>query len=362
MHTIIRRRAMLAALFLLLAATASEAGPLETRCTAAKDAVAGKYAACVAGARGDLLVSGDQAEFEDDYAKCDRNMAKQWDRAESRTLLAGSSCPSLGDRPAVQAFVEDCLDSIGAAMSDGSALRSRAECEADLSGCSSGLQDARASAATCLQELGGFRDMSADLGDCSAALDACRLGNPASAKPLQTGQVRCWNADGVEVPCAGTGQDGELQKGVPRSLVDNGDGTLTDSATGLMWEKLSRDGSLHDATIPYSWEEALGVKVAGLNAERFAGHRDWRLPSLAELYSLVDPSTSNPAAPSLLQQGCTPGCSVTQCSCIQFYDYWTSTTHHGDPRAAWTVMFAGGELGRNPKQSRYYARAVRSVD
>src|SRR5207249_5145188 len=61
-----------------------------------------------------------------------------------------------------------------------------------------------------------------------------------------TGQTTCWDSSGNVIPCAGTGQDGDLQKGAPLSYTDNGDGTITDNNTGLMWEKLSMDGSVHD--------------------------------------------------------------------------------------------------------------------
>src|SRR5437016_10972638 len=85
-------------------------------------------------------------------------------------------------------------------------------------------------------------------------LAACLLGfvmlllpRGAWACPLlATGQTTCWDSNGNVIPCAGTGQDGELRKGAPLAYVDNGDGTITDVNTGLMWEQLSHDGSVHD--------------------------------------------------------------------------------------------------------------------
>ena len=56
----------------------------------------------------------------------------------------------------------------------------------------------------------------------------------------QTGQTKCYDTNGNQIPCAGTGQDGEIQAGVawpnPR-FTDNGNGTVTDNLTGLMWTK-----------------------------------------------------------------------------------------------------------------------------
>jgi hypothetical protein len=66
----------------------------------------------------------------------------------------------------------------------------------------------------------------------------------AASMPIETvrktGQTGCWDSSGAVIACAGTGQDGELQKGAalpsPR-FTDNGDGTVTDNLTGLIWLK-----------------------------------------------------------------------------------------------------------------------------
>ena len=60
-------------------------------------------------------------------------------------------------------------------------------------------------------------------------------------------------------------------------FTDNGDGTITDKATGLMW---MQDDSGNGMT----WEEAL--KFA--ESKEFAGCSDWRLPNIKELQSIVD--------------------------------------------------------------------------
>jgi len=60
----------------------------------------------------------------------------------------------------------------------------------------------------------------------------------APARVGETGQVTCYDEDGVVIDCAGTGQDGDLRPGVawpnPR-FVDNLDGTVSDILTGLVW-------------------------------------------------------------------------------------------------------------------------------
>ena len=101
------------------------------------------------------------------------------------------------------------------------------------------------------------------------------------------------------------------------NFVDNGDDTITDSATGLMWIKIdSRDGM--------DWKSALDY-CESLN---FAEHNDWRLPNAKELQGIVDysrsPQTTNSAAIN----------SVFDISIItdpngkkNYPFFWTSTTH-----------------------------------
>jgi hypothetical protein len=66
----------------------------------------------------------------------------------------------------------------------------------------------------------------------------------------------------------------------PNDLVDNGDGTVTDRVTGLMWEKGgSPSAMLYQSTERY---------VSHLNKEVFAGYNDWRVPTAEELASLLE--------------------------------------------------------------------------
>jgi hypothetical protein len=72
------------------------------------------------------------------------------------------------------------------------------------------------------------------------------------SRPVKTGQTTCWDADGKVIACAGTGEDGELRRGEPRSYQDDGNGTIRDKRTALTWEKLANDGSIHDKDNLYS--------------------------------------------------------------------------------------------------------------
>jgi len=70
------------------------------------------------------------------------------------------------------------------------------------------------------------------------------------------------------------GQDATYQANVP-SYTDNGDGTITDNVTGLIWEQ--------DMDSKLSFEDA----ISKAEASSLGGHSDWRVPTLKELYSLI---------------------------------------------------------------------------
>ena len=175
---------------------------------------------------------------------------------------------------------------------------------------------------------------------------------PPSQLPA-TGQTTCWNASGTAVPCAGTGQDGDIRAGRPLGYTDNGNGTITDNTTGLMWEKKSSDGSLHDMSQTYTWESAFAF-IAQLNAgSGFAGHTDWRLPNAKELQSIVNFENFTPAVSPAFNTGCMAACTVLTCSCTAWtlepgantpFGYWSSTTVSRAHRLAWFVNFVDGNV------------------
>jgi hypothetical protein len=178
--------------------------------------------------------------------------------------------------------------------------------------------------------------------------------------PLKTGQTTAY----------GTGSDGDLQKGASRSYTDNGDGTITDNTTGLMWAKKSDDGSIHDKDNTYTWGMTsspytmngtmVTTYLAALNSGGgFAGYTDWRIPNVNELQSLVNYQNFNPSVSSAFNTGCVASCTVTSCSCTQSDFYWSSTTLTAIPLGAWIVFFNFGYVLYGSKSGSYYVRAVR---
>jgi hypothetical protein len=103
---------------------------------------------------------------------------------------------------------------------------------------------------------------------------------------------------------------------------DNGDGTLTDRATGLTWTR-------NDSGRGMNWQDALAW-VQKQNAEKFLGHDDWRRPSVNVLQSIVDYSrspdtTQSPAIDPLFN--CTA--ITNEAHQADFPFYWSATTHTG---------------------------------
>ncbi len=179
---------------------------------------------------------------------------------------------------------------------------------------------------------------------------------------VRTGQTTCFDVDGASVPCAGTGQDGEIQAGSPRVFSDNGDGTVTDEATGLMWEKHGDEENIHDRDGTYTWTDAFGVKIATLNSTVVAGFSDWRLPNRVELETLFNLGAGNPATFPAFSTPCdVVGCPSTSCSCTNNSIYWTSTTDLASPAYAWTLNFSAATDGSLHKTQPARVRAVRSA-
>jgi hypothetical protein len=164
---------------------------------------------------------------------------------------------------------------------------------------------------------------------------------------------------GQPISCAGTGMDGESQHGLEPAHVDNGDGTITDTRTGLMWEKLSDDDGLHDKDHEYTRPNALAVKIALLNQTAFAGHTDWRMPNVSELQSLASYGTPFLAISPAFHTSCVPWCTVLTCSCTRADRHWSSTGSAANPLNVVVVNFSDGRVVDGADTTPEHVRAVR---
>jgi hypothetical protein len=142
-------------------------------------------------------------------------------------------------------------------------------------------------------------------------------------------------------------------------FADNNDGTVTDQATGLMWQKSGSPGTLDNS----------GARryIQQLNDQRFAGYSDWRMPTLEELTSLL---AKNPDSGSYIDSVF----DIQQASCwtVDPSDYpssaWIVSFKNGEvAEARWRSSRAGGSLapgsqGSIHKNTINYVKAVRSIE
>jgi hypothetical protein len=164
----------------------------------------------------------------------------------------------------------------------------------------------------------------------------------------KTGQTACYDTLGAVVSCNNAGQDGTIQAGViwpyPR-FVNNGDQTISDNLTGLIW---SRD--TNPATTGKTWQQALDY-IKTLNTANYLGHNDWRLPNVYELESLTNKGLYLPET-WLTGQGFLNIEGTTH--------YWSSSTLAAVSDHAWYVEMKFINVGYDPKSSLNFVWPVRS--
>ena len=165
------------------------------------------------------------------------------------------------------------------------------------------------------------------------------MAGPSLLKLPDTGQT-------IEAT-ATLGEDSDYTINAP-SYADNGDGTITDKVTGLMWQKVDNGES--------TWENA-ATRAGSVTT---GGFTDWRLPTPTELFSIVNHNLGNPAALNPTFFPSHPAGAA---------EYWWSSDSYGaDATKVWCVN-AGGGMGPKPKSEttsaggtlRYHARYVRGA-
>jgi len=260
----------------------------------------------------------------------------------------GALCAGFGGDGAIET-VEEWLDCVVAAHWSAAATAVGTQYPRSLQWLSSLRPAMNASA--------GASEAVAALDRLSAEIEA-QGSEPRTASLPATGQTESY----------APGDDGALRIGAPLRFRDNGDGTVTDESTGLVWEKKGDDGGLHDKDRAFAWEPGEGSLwewIAAVNAEGaagFAGKSDWRVPNRKELESIVDASRLNPALPAAFSSSCAPGCKPTICSCTAtLLHYWTSTSVAAAPgEFAWSMLPSSGAVQAGARKTALgHVRAVR---
>jgi len=153
-----------------------------------------------------------------------------------------------------------------------------------------------------------------------------------------------WSGNAHAVPC-----QNNLPASNPDSVyIDHGNGTVTDTRTGLMWkqcvEGLSGASCQTGSEQSFAWADAL----AHAEASTFASHNDWRLPNVKELSSLVEVCRALPSINTNLFPN-TPSSF-----------YWSGSPYAPNSNNAWFVLFSHGLAShRNRSDDFFRVRLVR---
>jgi TolB-like protein len=133
-------------------------------------------------------------------------------------------------------------------------------------------------------------------------------------------------------------------------FIDHGDGTVTDTKTGLMWTKNASMYRKKGWLFTYyfvNWKEAINY----CNNLTYAGYSDWRLPSFDELKSLIDKSEKDPALPK-----------PNPFTNVQSYErYWSSTNFANYTDRALCINMHSGDVYWEYKYNVGYVWPVRST-
>jgi len=132
------------------------------------------------------------------------------------------------------------------------------------------------------------------------------------------------------------------------NFIVNGDGTVTDTITGLMWQQCTSDQTWEGAqcrgSVKSAWWDLASEYIESLNGALYLGYDDWRLPTRNELQSLVDYSSYDPA---------------TTFPDTEPLSYWSSTNWSDSDLVAWGVGFFDGYGTAYEKEGALLVRAVR---
>lgn len=180
-----------------------------------------------------------------------------------------------------------------------------------------------------------------------------------SSPLVDTGQTTCYDSWGVEIDCPSIeetfhGQDAQFN-GRSFDFTDNGNGTVTDNVTELVWQQVPSE-------LPYSWTKAQEF----CEDLAFADSIDWRAPSLKELFSISDFKTGTP----YIDEKYFVLADVSEIKQQQYWssDYYEIETIHGGAPSAFAVNHGTGHIKAYPDggdesvMATKYVRCVKGED
>jgi hypothetical protein len=165
-----------------------------------------------------------------------------------------------------------------------------------------------------------------------------------------TGQEKCYG-DSSEMNCPSNGsdyfgQDAQYQAN-PMNFTDNGNETVTDNVTKLMWMKcpagMSGEDCLSGTVGEMDWQTAVNFCANS----KFAGFEDWLLPNRYELQTIVHYEKWNPT----IMNAFFPNAGSSF--------FWTTNWYAGDSAQAWYVLFTYGSVNFVNKPVKSRVRCVR---
>jgi len=274
------------------------------------------------------------------------DVAHAWKPCSSGTAKGGGDGHGVG-RSLLRRFVTACpvlaftvLGSIGCSESDG--LRQTGDASTDSS----------------LLDGGGLDEGSpgtSDAGVGDGGMDESSEGGSSGEGGAGAGTADAVASDGSGSDDGGAGDSGlegplwatwpmpngqvDVTAGAPNleSYTDNGDGMVTDDVTGLVWQKV---------VSPTIYIQSAGFAYcAGLS---LGGYADWRVPSIVELMSIVDPGQFSSSIDNAIFPD-TPSSF-----------FWTSTPSAGANGEAWSVVFDVGAPQYAGVLESGYVRCVRT--